>query len=169
MASLIKFMLFFVTLIVFIGIEQISCARQKSPLLVEDDGNRRNRPAGELKFILQIHKTKRTVKKRWNEPACFDELECVPAKYSRIVRCFSRMFFEMLREINHFSRIGESVRSSQKIKETMKYLFDDQSDDPRQQSTHRQDSHTLLRRAELPVFFFFSCRPEIGCRSDLLS
>lgn len=82
-------MLFFVTLIVFIGIEQISCARQKSPLLVEDDGNRRNRPAGELKFILQIHKTKRTVKKRWNELACFDELECVPAKYSRIVRCLS--------------------------------------------------------------------------------
>lgn len=66
-----------------------------------------------------------------------------------------RMFFEILWKINHFSRTGESVGSSQKIKETMKYLFDDQSDDPRQQSTHRQDSHTLLRRVELPVFFFF--------------
>lgn len=46
MASIVKFIIF-VTLTVFIGIEQISCVRQKSPLLVEDDGNRRNRPAGE--------------------------------------------------------------------------------------------------------------------------
>lgn len=49
MASIVKLMLIFVTLIVFIGIEQISCVRQKSPLLVEDDGNRRNRPAGEYR------------------------------------------------------------------------------------------------------------------------
>lgn len=174
MASLIKFMLFFVTLIVFIGIEQISCARQKSPLLVEDDGNRRNRPAGELKFILQIHKTKKEQWKKggmiphasmnWN--VCPRNIRGLFDAYLTIIRKIHkycalgkfqmkvRMFFEILWKINHFSRTGESVRSSQKIKETMKYLFDDQSDDPRQQSTHRQDSHTLLRRVELPVFFF---------------
>jgi hypothetical protein len=36
-------------LIVFTGLA--NCARQKSPLLVEDDGSRRNRPAGEFFYL----------------------------------------------------------------------------------------------------------------------
>lgn len=36
-------------LIASIGIA--NCARQKSPLLIEDEGNRRNRPAGEFLTI----------------------------------------------------------------------------------------------------------------------
>ena len=31
-----------------------TCARSKSPLLVEDEGNRRNRPAGKFIFIYKI-------------------------------------------------------------------------------------------------------------------
>jgi hypothetical protein len=41
-----------IVLITLLGLTQ--CARQKSPLLIEDDGNRRNRPAGELNVLETI-------------------------------------------------------------------------------------------------------------------
>jgi hypothetical protein len=44
------------------------CARQKSPLLVEDDGSRRNRPAGE--FLCLRPKKKLTLRKQLWEMTC---------------------------------------------------------------------------------------------------
>jgi hypothetical protein len=45
-------------LIVFTGLA--NCARQKSPLLVEDDGSRRNRPAGEFFLSFKVAENQRS-------------------------------------------------------------------------------------------------------------
>lgn len=41
------------------------CARQKSPLLVEDDNSRRNRPAGEFLCFNETEKKVDAVKQLW--------------------------------------------------------------------------------------------------------
>jgi hypothetical protein len=46
MANLRKFLGMLLMLVFYMGLA--TCAKSKSPLLVEDEGNRRNRPAGKF-------------------------------------------------------------------------------------------------------------------------
>lgn len=50
MAKFIKHSVALLFLVISIGLAK--CGRQKSPLIVEDEGNRRNRPAGLLLIFI---------------------------------------------------------------------------------------------------------------------
>lgn len=52
MAKFIKHSAVLLFLVISIGLAK--CGRQKSPLIVEDEGNRRNRPAGMWTVIMQM-------------------------------------------------------------------------------------------------------------------
>lgn len=65
MATFVKrIAMLLLALILFTGLAK--CARQKSPLLVEDDGSRRNRPAGEFLSFIEIE-TEELLGRRGND------------------------------------------------------------------------------------------------------
>lgn len=66
MANFMKQIIVLLTLLVIIGLA--NCARQKSPLLVEDDGSRRNRPAGKSQdlFLPKLSITSNQVTFAWS-------------------------------------------------------------------------------------------------------